>query len=105
MHRILQGREEFPKALAGYDQTFIYNIYAARESIETMAKEFKKVTTEEITNIDELGELFASHCNSTYLKTFDEVKKILEKAEENDIIVVYSAGDIDYLLRQYLEVM
>jgi UDP-N-acetylmuramate-alanine ligase len=52
-----------------------------------------------------LGETFAKHCESTYLKTFDEVAEVIEKANEKTIIVVYSAGDIDYQLRQYLKIV
>jgi UDP-N-acetylmuramate--alanine ligase len=90
MHRILQGWNDFPKALAEYDQTFIYDIYAAREKSD-------------VQSVEELGEAFAKHTKSTYLKEFVEVEKIIEKADQNDIIVVYSAGDIDYLLRKYLQ--
>jgi UDP-N-acetylmuramate-alanine ligase len=40
MHRILQGRNDFPKALKGYHQTFIYNIYAARENFQKIAEHY-----------------------------------------------------------------
>jgi UDP-N-acetylmuramate--alanine ligase len=107
MHRILQGWEEFPKALSGYDETFIYNIYAARENFRKITEDFNKITgdfgrLQKISSIEELGEMFAEHCGSAYLKTFDEVEKVIKKAEKDSIIVVYSAGDIDYELRQYL---
>jgi hypothetical protein len=31
--------------------------------------------------------------------------EVLEKADEQTVIVVYSAGDIDYQLRQYVGVV
>jgi UDP-N-acetylmuramate--alanine ligase len=40
MHRILQGRDDFPKALAGYDERFIYRIYAAREDVQKITEDF-----------------------------------------------------------------
>jgi hypothetical protein len=49
-----------------------------------------------------LWNTFAEHCWNTYLKEFSEVEKIIEKSDWNSIIVVYSAGDIDFKLRQYL---
>jgi UDP-N-acetylmuramate-alanine ligase len=110
MHRILQGRDDFPKALAGYDETFIYNIYVARENMQKVAEDFKGIFTKISPlqfpkTVDELGELFAKHCGSQYLKSFDEVEKIIEKADEKTIIVIYSAGDIDYQLRKYLKIL
>jgi len=93
IHRILQGRNEFPEALKGYDERYIYNIYAARENFQ------------KIVGTHQLGEIFAEHCESRYLKTFDEVENIIEKAGTNAIIMVYSAGDIDYALRKYLKVI
>jgi hypothetical protein len=39
------------------------------------------------------------------LKEFSEVENIIEKSDWNCIIVVYSAGNIDYKLRQYLKLL
>ncbi|MDR2415189.1 MAG: hypothetical protein LBD75_00825 [Candidatus Peribacteria bacterium] len=104
IHRILQGRDRFPAALKGYDKSFIYKIYAAREHFQEIIKDSGK-TLHNISNIDELGEIFAKHCQSSYLKTFEEVENIIEQADEKSIIIVYSAGDIDYQLRKYLKLV
>ncbi|MDR2541564.1 MAG: hypothetical protein LBD11_07605 [Candidatus Peribacteria bacterium] len=39
MHRILQGWKDFPRAMKGYDQRYIYSIYAARENFEQIKSE------------------------------------------------------------------
>jgi UDP-N-acetylmuramate-alanine ligase len=39
MHRILVGWNDFPNALKLYDESYIYDIYAARENIEDFANE------------------------------------------------------------------
>jgi hypothetical protein len=39
------------------------------------------------------------------LKAFSEVENIIEKADWSSIIVVYSAGNIDFKLRQYLWIL
>jgi UDP-N-acetylmuramate-alanine ligase len=39
MHRILVGWNEFPDALKLYDESYIYDIYAARENIEDFSNE------------------------------------------------------------------
>jgi hypothetical protein len=49
-----------------------------------------------------LWKAFAKHCWNTYLKEFSEVENIIEKSDWNCIIVVYSAWNIDFKLRQYL---
>jgi len=55
--------------------------------------------------VEDLGNSFAQHCGSVYLKKFEEVAEVIEKAEEDKVIVVYSAGDIDYQLRRHLGVL
>lgn len=104
MHRILLWWDEFPKVLQWYDQTFIYDIYAAREKIEDFAQEeiFKKY---QLKSIEDLWTIFAQHCKSTYLRTFDEVEHIINDADDRSIIISYSAGDIDYKLRTYLKLV
>jgi UDP-N-acetylmuramate-alanine ligase len=52
-----------------------------------------------------LGNAFAEHCENTYLKEFNEVESVIEKSDWNSIIVVYSAGNIDFKLRQYLKML
>ncbi|GHV21545.1 hypothetical protein FACS1894176_06470 [Bacteroidia bacterium] len=49
-----------------------------------------------------MGEAFSQHCAASYLKTFEEVGNVIKEADENSIIIVYSAGDIDYDLRKWL---
>ena len=56
-------------------------------------------------SVEDLGNAFSKHCGNTYLKEFNEVKNIIEKADWNSIIVVYSAWNIDFKLRQYLEIL
>ena len=104
MHRILVWWNEFPNALKSYDESYIYDIYAARENIEDFANEeiFKDLN---LKSVEDLGNTFSKHCWNTYLKEFNEVESIIEKADWNSIIVVYSAWNIDFKLRQYLRIL
>ena len=104
MHRILVGWNEFPDALKLYDESYIYDIYAARENIEDFANEeiFKDLN---LKSVEDLGNAFAKHCGNTYLKEFSEVENVITKSDWNSIIVVYSAGNIDFKLRQYLNLL
>ena len=80
MHRILVGWNEFPNALKLYDESYIYDIYAARENIENFANEeiFKDLN---LKSVEDLGKAFAKHCENAYLKEFSEVENIIEKAD------------------------
>ena len=104
IHRILVWWNEFPNALKLYNESYIYDIYAARENIEDFTNEeiFKNLN---LKSVEDLGNAFANHCNNTYLKDFGEIEKIIEKADWDSIIVVYSAGNIDYKLRQFLRIL
>jgi UDP-N-acetylmuramate-alanine ligase len=53
-------------------------------------------------SVKELGEKFANHCGASYVESFEGVKKVIKNADENSIVIVYSAGDIDYDLRKWL---
>lgn len=104
MHRILQWWNEFPEAIKLYDESYIYDIYAARENIEDFANEeiFKEL---DLKSVEDLGNAFSKHCGNIYLKDFDEIKNVIEKSNSKSIIVVYSAGNIDFKLRQYLNLL
>ncbi len=96
INRIETGRNDFIKAFKDYNQVFIYDIYAARESLDTF-KKFK------IKSIQELGENFAKVCWWEYIWDFDNIKKIIQSWQKNEIIVIYSAWDIDYKIRQNIK--
>ena len=80
MHRILVGWNEFPNALKLYDESYIYDIYAAREKIEDFSNEeiFKDLN---LKSVEDLGNAFAKHCGNTYLKEFTEVENVIEKSD------------------------
>ncbi|MCF7834975.1 hypothetical protein K9M48_02875 [Candidatus Gracilibacteria bacterium] len=96
INRIETGRNDFIKVFKNYDQVFIYDIYAARESLDTF-KKFK------IKSIQDLGENFAKVCGGKYISDFKEIKKTIQSGQKNEIIVIYSAGDIDYQIRQNIK--
>lgn len=93
INRIETGRNDFIKSFKVYDQVFIYDIYAARESLDTF-KKFK------IKSIQDLWENFAKVCGWVYISEFNEIKNIIKSWQKNQIIVIFSAWDIDYKIRQ-----
>lgn len=101
INRIVTGRKDFVKTLNKYDTTIIYDIYAARENLQELIK--KIPTRKGIKNIQQLWASFAEACWWKYIDTFESISKIIQQAEKNSIVVIYSAGDIDYKLRNYLK--
>jgi len=101
IHRILVWWNSFPDAIKLYDESYIYDIYAARENIKDFSNEeiFRDL---DLKSIEDLWNAFSQHCWNTYLKDFSEVENVIENSDWNSIIVVYSAGNIDFKLRQYL---
>ena len=91
----------FPDAIKLYDESYIYDICAARENIKDFSNEeiFRDL---DLKSIEDLWNAFSQHCWNTYLKDFSEVENVIENSDWNSIIVVYSAGNIDFKLRQYL---
>lgn len=96
INRIETWRNNFIKAFKSYDNVFIYDIYAARENLSTF-KKFK------IKSIQDLGENFAKVCWWKYILEFNDIKKIIQSWQKNEIIIIYSAWDIDYKIRQNLK--
>ena len=104
IQRILVWWDEFSHALKLYDESYIYDIYAARENIEDFSNEtvFKDLN---LRTVEDLGNAFSKHCGNTYLKDFSEIENIIEISDWNCVIVVFSAGNIDFKLRQYLGIL
>jgi len=55
-----------------------------------------------IKTIEDLGAQFAKTCGGKYTTNFSIITKTMQEIKKDSIIVVYSAGDIDYQLRKFL---
>jgi hypothetical protein len=52
--------------------------------------------------LNDLGKHFAKECGWTYTTDFSVITKAIQKVQKDTVIVVYSAGDVDYKLRKFL---
>jgi UDP-N-acetylmuramate--alanine ligase len=102
INRILTWRKDFVKALKKYDNILIYDIYAARENINDFIAHHAFIQNLNIKTLDDLGTKFANACWWTYTTDFSVATKAIQQTQKDSIIVIYSAGDIDYKLRKYL---
>jgi len=102
INRIVLWRKDFQKALKNYDQVMIYDIYAARENIKDFITHHAFIKKENIKTLNDLWNHFAKECGWIYITDFSVITKEIQKVQKDTVIVVYSAGDVDYKLRKFL---
>lgn len=97
--RVLAGWDDFAQALQDVDQVIIYRLYTARETFEDLVSHYPRLQTVE--NFEQLGQLFAEHVHGSYVHTNEELKALLQQNGEDNIIVYFSAGDLDGEIRKW----
>ena len=98
--RVLQFRDQFVSVISKFDERLIFNIYAARENLDALLDTFPSSHTIDITNIDELGDAFASDCKAPYAINYEVVSHAIKIVKPNTIICICSAGWLDFQVRQ-----
>lgn len=93
--RIALWREEFKKTLPQYDEVVIYDIYAARESLDIV----KQIWINWVETLKDLWDTFAKECNWTYIESFDVLKQKIEDKNSDYVVIYFSAGDLDFKVR------
>lgn len=96
MARIVKWREEFPEAFEKYDQSIIFDIYAARENMEIL----QRFQNWKCKNKTELWNLFAKHTNTKYTENFQEIQQFINNCNQEDVLIYYTAWDLDFKIRQ-----
>lgn len=99
INRILRERNEFSTTLKKFDKLFIYNIYAARENLDEQLENFKHLNIENANTIQDLWNIFAKNCSGQYLTNINDIKDIINNSWDNEIIIFFTAWDLDYLIR------
>jgi len=99
INRVLRERDEFAEVLKNFDDIYIFNIYAARESLDEQLENFKHLNIQNADSVAELWNIFAKNCGWNYVTEISEIKDIIENAWDNDIITIFTAWDLDYQVR------
>lgn len=102
INRIVTWRNDFITSMKWYDEVIIYDIYAARENLEELVKRVPALKW--IKTLKELGNKFASACWWTYIDDFNIIEKRINEAKKWEVVVIYSAGDIDFLVRENMHI-
>ena len=99
--RILEFWHQFKAPLNLADEIFIYPIYHARENFDTLKKEFKLVQQLSAGSFEELSQKFGQFIGGKYIQADWSPAEILNMIKSS-IVVILSAGDIDWKFRQFL---
>jgi len=99
LFRFVSYEKDFLESLSKFDNIYIYDIYSVRE--EELLKELTwlDLSVEEQKKI--IWENIAKKLNGKYIENFDKLLNNI-KAEEW-IVVVMTAWDLDYKIRQYIK--
>jgi len=99
VHRILQSWKEFEKALDLYDASILYHIYAAREDLDKVYEHNHRI----IGTVTDIWHMLAKDIESIYLLDFSKLRDYIQSYNATWIIVVLSAGDLDYYVRNEVQ--
>lgn len=98
VHRILQSWEEFVQAMRLYDANILYQIYAAREDGDKIYEYNHRA----IGTVTDIWHILAKDIGSSYVVNFDRLHKLIQTYNADRIIVILTAGDLDYYIRNML---
>lgn len=98
--RIIEWRNDFPKALKLYDDVIIFDIYAARENLPEL---LKNSPIKWIQDIDELWQKLAEKSNGIYTKDIKKIEQTIKKWQKNEIFAIFTAWDLDFKIRNILK--
>lgn len=99
VHRILQSWEEFAQSLQSYDDKILYNIYAARENVDKIYEHNGMV----VWTVKEIWHTLARDVWCKYETDFGGLWEKIESYDDNRIVVILTAGDLDYYVRNTLK--
>lgn len=98
--RVLVGRDDFATALQNVDELIIYKLYTAREDFFELQQKYN--TLESISSFEELGKIFAESVWWCYITEAPLLYEQIEWYDNNTIIVYFSAGDLDQMIRFHI---
>lgn len=99
MRRVLEFWPERLRVLKTFEKLFVYPIYAAREDVAVLVKEYKHDFLVQATTADDVSTFLASQTGATFISDPLTVKEIMNNAKENEIVVLFTAGGLDYQIR------
>jgi UDP-N-acetylmuramate--alanine ligase len=100
--RVLEFWQPFTETMQWFDEAIIYDIYVARENLDELLQLFPTKSDYSISSVDELGNYFAQDSKATYTKDFNTVTSRIENIQPDEVICIFTAGNLDFKTRNYL---
>jgi UDP-N-acetylmuramate--alanine ligase len=98
--RLLEFRDQAIQTLSQFSNPIVYQIYAAREDVPSLLKEYS-IWDDTIIDAESLWKYFSKQCWAKYVSTQEEIVQYINSIDEW-IIVLFTAGNLDYLVRNSL---
>lgn len=98
--RVLEFEKEFVRALEGFDERYIFPIYAARENFTELQAHYPQL--QQISDFTEYSKQFAWVCHWAYLQDHDQVRETIQQGDIHTVFVVMTAGNLDREVRKRL---
>lgn len=97
--RVIEFWDDFIKTMKLADTKYIYKIYTARENIEMLIEWIENKELKNLNSIEMIGNRFAEKVEWEYVTNLDKIKNIINKLWKNEILVYFSAWNLDYEIR------
>lgn len=91
MRRVLEFWPERVHVLKQFDKVYLYPIYAAREDIAILLKEYNHDFLTQTASADDVSTFLASQVNATFVSDPRTVKDIMDKAESDSVVILFTA--------------
>ncbi|MEF2176213.1 MAG: cyanophycin synthetase [Candidatus Absconditabacteria bacterium] len=97
--RVIEFWDKFIETIKLADTKIIYNIYTARENIEKLLNGIENEELKSQKSIEMIGNKFAEKVGGKYITDFELIKKIITDLGKDEILIYFSAGNLDYDIR------
>ena len=99
MRRVLEFWNERVAVLKQFDTLYLYPIYTAREDVAVLLKEFDHEVLTQTATAEDVSLELAMQTKATYITDAAKVKEIMDTASSDEIVVMFTAGNLDYQIR------
>lgn len=96
--RVLEFEKEFVDSVSNFDSCLIFPIYAARENFESLWEKYPELAHSG--SFYEYSKLFAHKCGAEFMDSYDEARKLIQERTSNTIVVIMTAGNLDWEIRR-----
>ncbi len=95
--RVLEFEKEFIESISTFDECYIFPIYAARENFDLLWEKYPELVR--TGSFHEYSKLFAHKCGAEFMESYDEARKLIQEKTSDTIVVIMTAGNLDWEIR------